>query len=344
MSDKIKTYFADLRNEYPVLRAVFAVTLALVYATTVGYPAPHLTAILTMMFIGPGKQALGLKKEIIVPFLIYILGSIGVFLGNRLIDYPLVILPLLALSIFWSFKLVKIPAPIRLVFLMLIVLIPFNSITANAIGGIILQVLLLNLIIALIIVKIAFALFPDKPVSTNLAKKKSAAPPNPLDMNKVALNGVLVIFPLVVLFYLFNATVGTLTLVFTIILGFDPFVYQSKKGLVIIVANILGGFFGVLAYQLLIIVPAYLFYIFLVLSVAFFFMINLFSTKKIAPVFATSFNTFIVIMGIISTSTSGAGSEVWNRLLQIGIAIVYTTLAYVVVTAFNNPKISAIEE
>jgi len=347
MSGKLKTYFTDLRNEYPVIRAVFGVSLALVFATTVQYPAPHLTAILTLMFLGPGKQALGLKMEIIIPLLIYIFGSVGVFLGNELIDYPLVILPLLALAIFWSFKLVKlvqIPSPVRLVFLMLTVLIPFNSITANALGGIILKVLLLNVIIAFIIVKISFIFFPDKPTDTEGAKKKKSGGAAEIDMNKVAFNGVMVIFPIVVLFYIFNATVGLLTLVFTVILGFDPFIYQSKKGLVIIVANLLGGFFGILAYQLLIVVPDYLFYIFLTLSIAFFFMINLFSGKKIAPVFATSFNTFIVIMGIISTSTSGAGNELWSRLAQIGVAVVYTTLAYIVVTAFNNPKISKVEE
>jgi len=344
MSGELKTYFIDLRNEYPVIRAVFGVSLALVFATTVQYPAPHLTAILTLMFLGPGKQPLGLKNEIIIPLLIYIIGSVGVFLGNELIDYPFVILPLLALAIFWSFRLVQIPAPVRLVFLVLTVLIPFNSITANALGGIILQVLLLNLIIALIIIRISFILFPDKPTNIEGTKKQKPGGAGEFNMDKVAFNGILVIFPIVVLFYIFNATVGLLTLVFTIILGFDPFIYQSKKGLVIIVANLLGGFFGILAHQLLIIVPNYLFYIFLTLSVAFFFMINLFSEKKIAPVFATSFNTFIVIMGIISTSTNDAGSELWSRLAQIGLALIYTTLAYIVVTAFNNPKISKVEE
>ncbi len=344
MSGKLKTYFTDLRNEFPVLRAVFGVSLALVFATTIEYPAPHLTAILALMFLGPGKQPLDLKKEIIIPLLIYIIGSVGVFWGNELIDYPFVILPLLALAIFWSFRMVKIPAPIRLLFLLLIVLIPFNSITANAIGGIVLQVLLLNLIIALIIVKLSFIFFPDKPAGIEGLKKQKTRGADEINMDKVAFNGVLVIFPIVVLFYVFNATTGLLTLVFTVILGFDPFIYQSKKGLIIIVANLLGGFFGILAYQLLIVAPNYLFYIFLTLSIAFFFIINLFSGKKIAPVFATSFNTFLVIMGIISTSTSGAGSELWARLAQIGVAVVYTTLAYIVVNAFNNPKISKVEK
>lgn len=329
----------------PVLRAVFGVSFALILGTTFEYPAPHLTAIFALMFMGPGKQPLGLKKEIIIPFLIYILGTIGVIMGNQLIDYPLVILPLLALAIFWSFRLIKIPAPVRLLFLILVVLIPFNSITANAIGGIVLKALMLNLIIALIIVKISFIIFPDKHVQ--LQEKQNKPKPNgnnSLIMDKVSLNGLLVIFPIVVMFYVFNAKVGLLTLVFTVILGFDPFIYQSKKGLVIIAANIMGGLFGILAYQILIIAPNYLLYIFLTISIAFFFIINLFSEKKIAPVFATSFNTFFVIMGIISTTESSAGSELWTRLIQIGIAVIYTVLAYSVVTAFNNPKKITVEK
>lgn len=345
MLDKVRTYFVDLKNEYPILRGVFGVSFALIYSTTLGYPAPHLTAIFALMFLGPGKQALGLKKEIIIPLAIYVLGSIGVIVGNQLIDYPFVMLPLLALAIFWSFRLVQIPAPVRLLFLMLFVLIPFNSITANAIGGIVLSALLFNLIIALVIVKIAFLLFPDPAKIQNIAQKKETpAAKNPLNLDKVAVNGLLVVFPIVCLFYTFNAQVGMLTLVFTVILGFDPFIHQSKKGLVIIGANILGGVFGIIAYQILITVPNYFLYILLTISIAFFFITNLFSKKKIAPAFATSFNTFFVIMGIISTSTNQAGSELWSRLAQIGVAIVYTVLAYKVLNVFNNPKNSNINE
>lgn len=344
MLGKISTYFISLKEDYPVLRGVFGVSFALIFATTLAYPAPHLTAILTVMFLGPGKKALGLKKELLIPFGIYILGSIGVFLGSQFIDYPLVILPLLALAIFWSFKLTHIPSAVRLLFLILVVLIPFNSITANILGGIVLQVLLLNLTIALLIAKLAFVIFPTQEAEEIKAKKPEANSFDNLNIDKVALNGVLVIFPIVCFFYTFNATVGLLTLVFTVILGFDPFIYQSKKGLIIIIANILGGLFGIVAYQLLVIAPNYLLYIFLTLSVAFFFMLNLFSGKKIAPVFATSFNTFLVIMGIISTSTSNAGGELWSRLLQIGAAVIYTVIAYKIVTTFNNPKKTTLEK
>jgi hypothetical protein len=144
----------------------------------------------------------------------------------------------------------------------------------------------------------------------------------------------------VFVFYLYNATTAVLTLVFAMLLCFDPFIYQSKKGTVLIVANLFGGLAGILAYNVLVIAPSYVLYLFLILSVAFYFVPHIFSGKKTAPVFRTSFNTFFVVMGTISTSTNEAGDTIWERVVQIGLAIIYVIMAFKVVNTFNNPKLA----
>jgi hypothetical protein len=125
--------------------------------------------------------------------------------------------------------------------------------------------------------------------------------------------------------------------VFTLVLAFDPMVSQSKKGYVLLIANLWGGVIGILAYALLVISPHYLFYIFLCIAICLYFVINIYSSKKIAPVFVTGFNTFFVVMGTIATSTDGATQKIWDRLMQIGIALVYTIVAYKIVNTLNNP-------
>lgn len=339
MLDKVKGFYWDLKQETPILRCVFGVTLALVLSTTLGYLVPHITAIFTLMFLEPNQKPLGLKKEIGIVLGLSIMGYFGVLVGTYLIDYPLVLLPLLALIIYWSFRLIKIPEPVRLLFLILAVLIPFISLKANLLGSVVLSALLLNLIIALAVIRVAFFIFPVTTKEEIQQEKKKPTAYKNINLNKLAFNGLLVAFPIVFVFYLYNATVAVLTLVFAILLSFDPFIYQSKKGTALIIANILGGLAGILAYNILVIAPSYVLYIFLILSVAFYFVIHLYSGKKTAPIFKISFNTFFVVMGVISTSTNEAGDTIWERLVQIGLAIFYVIIAFRVLNTLNNPKL-----
>ncbi|MEX0275818.1 MAG: DUF2955 domain-containing protein [Flavobacteriaceae bacterium] len=342
MFAKLGRLSVAIKADAPILRCLFGVTLSLVTATSLGYAIPHITAVFALMFLEVGKRPLGTKKEILVVLAIGVLGYFGVLVGNYLIDYPLVILPILALVIFWSFRWVSVPLVVRLLFLMLTVLIPFISMKAAILGDVLLLAMLLNLIVALVMVRLSFFLFPWQESETTEYFKEEKKQASSLDLNldKLAFNGMIVLFPLVFLFYLFNANIAILTLVFVLILGLDPFIYRSKKGTALLLANVIGGVAGILAYNVLVVAPSYLLYILLVLSIGFFFAINLFSGKKIAPVFKIGFNTFFVVMGTISTSSNEAGNTLWERLLQIGLAILYVTMAFKMMNKLNNPQIS----
>jgi hypothetical protein len=339
MLDKATKFYWGLKEDTPILRCVVGVTLALIVSTSLGYLVPHITAIFTLMFLEPNKKSLGLKTEISIVLGLSFLGYFGVIVGQYLIDYPLVLLPILALVIYWSFRFIKIPEPVRLLFLILAVLIPFISLKANMLGSLVLTALLLNLIIALVVIRIAFFVFPLTIEEDIIIEKKKPTTYKNMNIDKLAFNGLLVVFPIVFIFYLFNSSVALLTLVFVVLLSFDPFMYQSKKGSALLFANIIGGSIGVLAYNILVIAPSYLLYICLVISIAFYFVKNLYSGKKIAPIFKLSFNTFFVVMGTISTSTDEAGNTIWERLLQIGLAIIYVIIAFKIANTYNNPKL-----
>lgn len=338
MLGSVKSFFWDLKEHSAILRCVFGVTLALVVSTSLGYMIPHTTAIFALMLLAKDKKPLGLKTEAMVVLGLSFLGYFGSLFGKHLIDYPLVILPILGLCIFWSFRSVKIPEPIRLLFLILVVLLPFVSLQANALGSIVLSSLLFNLIIAMVVVRIAYLVFPFTDVEEEEVKKDKPAIDKSLNLDQLAVNGLVVVFPVITFVYLFNISAAILMLVFIVLLSFDPFIYQSKKGAVILAANVIGGVVGVLVYNILVIAPSYPLYILVIICVAFFFVLNLYSSKKIAPIFKTSFNTFFVIMGVISTSSDNAGGVIWERLIQIGLAVIYVVVAFKVINTFNNPR------
>ncbi|WP_027138615.1 DUF2955 domain-containing protein [Gaetbulibacter saemankumensis] len=340
MFDKAKLFYRDTEANIPILRCVFGVTFALIVATSLGYLVPHVTAIFTLMFLQPNKKPLGLKTEIILVFGLFILGYFGVIIGKNLIDYPVVVLLVLGLIIFWSFRMVQIPQMIRLLFLILAVLIPFVSLKASALGSVVLLALLFNLIIAYITTRIAFFIFPLTPQEDITINKATSNVFDKINLDKMALNGLFVVFPFVFVCYLLNATVAILTLVYVMLLSFDPFIHESKKAIVFVIANILGGLAGILVYNILVIAPSYVLYILLTINVAFYFVIHLYSNDKKAPIYKSGFNAFFVIMGTISTSTSEAGNTVWGRLIQVSIAIIYVVLVSLIVNTFNNPKLS----
>ncbi|MGB5323238.1 hypothetical protein, partial [Lutimonas sp.] len=97
--------------------------------------------------------------------------------------------------------------------------------------------------------------------------------------------------------------------------------------LVMIVANILGGVFGILAYRLLTIVPNFTFTMLVALSIGLFFGSRLFSDSKYAGIYGSGFSTFLLILGSVTSSDAEAGSEVWSRVIQISIAVSYVVLA-----------------
>ncbi|MGK0323547.1 MAG: hypothetical protein ACJAR4_001589, partial [Psychroserpens sp.] len=205
MLDKATKFYWGLKAETPIVRCVFGVTLALIVSTSLGYLVPHITAIFALMFLEPNKKPLGLKTEIGIVLGLSLLGYFGVLVGQYLIDYPLVLLPILALVIYWSFRFIKIPEPIRLLFLILAVLIPFISLKANMLGSMVLTALLLNLIIALVVIRVAFFIFPLTIQEDISIEKKKPTTYKDMNMDKLAFNGLLVVFPIVFIFYLFNS-------------------------------------------------------------------------------------------------------------------------------------------
>lgn len=340
MLDKVNTFFDSINADIPIIRCVFGVTFALIASTSLGYLFPHVTAIFTLMFLQPNKKPLGLKTEFKLVFGLFVLGYFGVVVGRNLIDYPLVILAVLGLAIFLSFRLVKIPQMIRLLFLIFAVLIPFVSLQASALGSVVLIALLFNLVISYVVTRLAFFLFPFTPEEDVATSKVQSNPFENINLDKMALNGLLVVFPVIILCYLFSATIAILTLVYIMLLSFDPFINESKKAMAFVVANILGGLAAILAYNMLVIAPSYLLYMLLTANVAFYFVINLYSSDKKAQIYKSGFNTFFVIMGTVSTSTTEASNTMWDRLIQVSLAIVYVMVAFVIVNTFNNPKLS----
>ncbi|PWI31602.1 hypothetical protein DI383_02740 [Flavobacteriaceae bacterium LYZ1037] len=337
MLDKVNLNIKPSMQTRAIIRCLLGVVSALLIATVNNILLPQISAIFALMLLDKGKNAIGIKKSIAAILGLFILGLFGLLLGGFVQDYAIETLLILGLAIFWSFRLVKIPEPIRLLFLILTLLLPFLSLTAEPLGDLILMDMIINLAIALGVTQLAFMFFPETSVSEKTPKEKEDVVTYHLD--KIAINGLMVLLPAVLYFYFFRPNALVLTFVFILILGLDPMIYKSKKGLALILANVFGGVCGIIAYNLLTITPTFFFYIFLNLAIGLYFTYHIFSGKKTVPIYTIAFRTFFLVMGLISSSSTSAGETIVERLFYIGMAVVYVVLAYKIITYFNDPRV-----
>ncbi len=240
----------------------------------------------------------------------------------------MVFMPLLLLSLMWLYYTDKLPMMVKLFSLVSLVIIPFVSIDSGAIGSYVAARLVFNAFMAIILSQLVFMIFPlceaDIPFEK---KKKEAEKQSEAERYRYALNIILILLPVLLLFYMFKLSSSILVLTFVAILTISPALSNPKVGLVMIVANILGGVFGILAYRLLTVVPNFTFMMLIALSIGLFFGSRLFSNSKYAGIYGSGFSTFLLILGSVTSSDTEAGSEVLSRVIQISIAVSYVVVA-----------------
>jgi hypothetical protein len=182
-------------------------------------------------------------------------------------------------------------------------------------------------------------IFPLCQADEKFIKEKAEAPKQTsYQRYAYAIKIICIISPVIILFYLFKWSSSVLILTFVTILTVSPAFANPKVGLVMIVANVLGGVFGIFAYQLLVFAPSFTFMVLLTLLVGFVFAQRLFSESKYAGIFGSAFSTFLLILGSVTASDDEAGSKVWDRVIQIAMAVIYVVAAFGLLDRISRAK------
>ena len=102
MSDSsilISNYNYNWNLSKPILRYVLGTCFVLCITTLLDYELSYLTSVLSLSFLAPGAKPLALKKAIGFVVSLVILTGIAFLFSQSFIDYPLVFMPLLCLTI-----------------------------------------------------------------------------------------------------------------------------------------------------------------------------------------------------------------------------------------------------
>lgn len=336
---KIQVLSIEWNLLIPVLRYVLGSCFILGVTSLLNYDLAYLTSVLSLGYIAPGAKPLTFKQGGGFLLVLTIITGLTVLFTELFLDYSMVFMPLLLLSLMWLYYTDKIPMMVKVFALVSLVIIPFVSIDSGAIGSYVAARLVINAIMAIILSQLVFLVFPLCDADIPFEKKKKEAPKQSEDERfKYAIKIIVILLPILLIFYMFKLSSSVLVLTFVAILTISPALANPKVGFVMIVANILGGLFGIVAYKLLVMVPNFTFMLMITLSIGLFFGSRLFSDSKYASIFGSGFSTFLLILGSVTSSDDEAGAKVWARVIQISMAVIYVVLTFAILNKIDAAK------
>ena len=315
------------RKAFPVFRYAAGSTIIFAFSAGYDYTLAYITPVLALSFLAPGIPPLSIRVGVGFILSIGIACLSGFMFGWMFVAIPVVFILLLGLILFHIFYSGTINPLLKTWLLIALFLIPLLSTSSYQQGAVVSISLVVNAVAAVVLVWFVFTIFPFSytQVSAEAQKSKPELPAG--NRLNTAMINLITVFPVVIIYYLFQWTGSILVLIFIAVLSLNPKGSSFKAGLMIILANLAGGIGAILAYNLLVVVPDFFFLILITLIISLYFGRKVFSGKPAASLYGTAFSTYLLVLGSVTASEGDAGEAVWERILQIGIAVTYVVMA-----------------
>jgi hypothetical protein len=206
--------------------------------------------------------------------------------------------------------------------------IPMISLESDDLGNIIGLNLFLNAVLAIILVSIVYFIFPGHGVVSDYKKAITTDPLSDHQRFVTAGKRLIVIMPVLLLFFIFSLTDAMLILIFVTLLSMNPAFAGKKAGIALIIANLGGGLAAIAVFNLLTVVSELYFLGFLTLFFGLFFGEKLFSNRPLSNLSGTAYSTFLLVLGNVTSTAGEAGAIVWTRIFQLAVVVVYLVIAF----------------
>jgi hypothetical protein len=318
-------------SDIRVVRYALGATVAMGIALGAPWETSYLTPVLVATFLAfpgtPITPALGAKLVAVVGGAIYVGWQVG-----HLVAYPALFLILASLLLFWIFYAGQrgLPALVILWLVIAVTAIPFARMVYPAAAVLVARGLLLDVVLTAVIAVCAYGLLPEKSTgdAEPAAQGNGASVASPDDAFRTALIGIVVVVPVVALFYLYELSGALTVLAYVAILSSLPDIGTDiEAGKERIRGNLAGGLVAILVYNLVSLVPIFPFLLLLTLLACLALGSRAFRNGTPDSFFVTACSTTLLIVG--GTAFQGeASSEVYLRVLQITIAVTYVVLGF----------------
>lgn len=326
-----------------ILRLTVGTTTAVAVSYGVAWPlyfiAPIFAAIFMTIPVWIGwKMAVQLLLRLTFSLLL------GLIISEFFLDFPLLCVPLYGLFFFYIYYNDTPSAPpMATLFMTLgITMVPIMGLSGAGVSHLIAIGLLFNMAAGLFFAWLFHAVVPD-----SFAEQSGHAPPGkkpahpPVSSQderaRLALVSTLVALAAVVLFFSLNLAPHALAMIYICFMAGAPRAsLQATKANTL--ATCIGGVAIILAFNLLVAVPTYIFMLALVLLFSLFFSRKIFEGGPYAAAFNSGFTTFLVLLGSSTGVDETASVNFYLRIAQVLFAGLFTIIALMVVEHFLRPR------
>lgn len=299
---------------------------AVFLAAWVDWQLAFITPIFTAKFL-IDKPVLSTETLIELLLAMVVTMGIGLLLSGGITAYPVPLLLLIGLAMLWSYYLFTDPKWNLFATLLLIAvtLLPFMALVHPATPLILAQGLTISGVAAAAIYTLVHLCLP------NPCDKFQGYDASILTAGQrwqAGFRALFISFPVVCVFYTLQINNAALTMIFIALLSLMITSEKSiKLSVFLIISNGLGGILAVISFSLLAAIPNLGFYVLFITTLALLIATQIYTNPEKAPIFATAFSTFLVLVGSTLLSSGEIDDKTFTRLFQLILVAAYMILA-----------------
>ncbi|HGS5163206.1 DUF2955 domain-containing protein [Vibrio harveyi] len=323
MSDNLSIDNATQRR---ILRFTIGVGLAVFLAAWINWQLAFVAPVFTAKFLVDKPN---LHRETIYELLLALIATmgLGLLLSGGITQYPIVLLIAVGLMMAWGYYLFTDPKwnLFATILLIAVLMLPFMAINNPAISLVLASGLAISGAVSVAIFALVHIYLPEP--DSEFAGY--AAPPIGKEQRwHASFRAMLISFPVVCFFFVFQISEALLTMMFVALLSLMITSEKSVKlSAFLIISNGIGGILAILAFSILAIVPSIFFYTAFIALLAVLIGKMIYTVPEKAPIFATAFSTLLVLIGSTLMSSGDIDSNTFIRIFQLVLVGTYMILA-----------------
>ncbi|MET2968854.1 DUF2955 domain-containing protein [Vibrio harveyi] len=323
MSDNLSIDNATQRR---ILRFAIGVGLAVFLAAWINWQLAFVAPVFTAKFLVDKPN---LHRETIYELLLALIATmgLGLLLSGGITQYPIVLLIAVGLMMAWGYYLFTDPKwnLFATILLIAVLMLPFMAINNPAVSVVLASGLAISGAVSVAIFALVHIYLPEP--DSEFAGY--AAPPIGKEQRwHASFLAMLISFPVVCFFFVFQISEALLTMMFVALLSLMITSEKSVKlSAFLIISNGIGGILAILAFSILAIVPSIFFYTAFIALLAVLIGKKIYTVPEKAPIFATAFSTLLVLIGSTLMSSGDIDSNTFIRIFQLVLVGTYMILA-----------------
>ncbi|WP_440888176.1 DUF2955 domain-containing protein [Vibrio sp. WZ-1] len=331
MSDNLSIDNATQRR---ILRFTIGVGLAVFLAAWINWQLAFVAPVFTAKFLVDKPN---LHIETIYELLLALIATmgLGLLLSGGITQYPIILLIAVGLMMAWGYYLFTDPKwnLFATILLIAVLMLPFMAINNPAISLVLASGLAISGAVSVAIFALVHIYLPEP--DSEFAGY--AQPPIGKDQRwHASFRAMLISFPVVCFFFVFQISEALLTMMFVALLSLMITAEKSVKlSAFLIISNGIGGILAISAFSILAIVPNIFFYTVFIALLAVLAGKKIYTVPEKAPIFATAFSTLLVLIGSTLMSSGDIDSNTFIRIFQLVIVGIYMIIASLLLETRN---------